>query len=106
MVSGAIVGSKGGMDGDGERAPETVIDPESDLGRALAAGDDAPLVLASDRERCEGTREADPLWASADPERVRRALRESTGALAGVDVADLKRELREQRRQESFGRPA
>lgn len=82
------------------------IDPESELGRALAAVDDAPLVLERSGARFRVIREADALWAAYDPQRVRRALRQSAGALAGVDVATLKRELREQRSQDSPGRPA
>lgn len=82
------------------------IDPESELGRALAAVDDAPLVLERSGARFRVIREADALWAGYDPQRVRRALRQSAGALAGVDVAALKRELREQRGQDSLGRPA
>ncbi len=82
-----------------------VIDPESEVGQALSSVDDAPLVLMRGRERFRVTRETDSLWANDDPERVREALRESTGALAGVDVEALKRELRAQREQDSLGRP-
>jgi hypothetical protein len=89
------------------KKPLTItIDPESELGRALAAIDDAPIVLERDGARFRVTRDADDLWADYDPQRVRRALRQSAGALAGIDVAALQRELREQRRQDSRGRPA
>jgi hypothetical protein len=88
------------------KEPLTItIDPESELGQALAAVDDAPLVLERSGEHFRVIREVDALWANYDPERVRRALRESAGALAGVDVDALKRELREQRSQDSQGRP-
>lgn len=83
-----------------------VIDPESELGQALAAVDDAPLLLERSGARFQVTRVRDALWADYDPQRVRRALRESAGALAGVDVDALKQELREQRSQDSLGRPA
>jgi hypothetical protein len=82
------------------------IDPDSELGRALAEVDDAPIVLKRGGARFRVTRDADELWAEYDPQRVRRALRQSAGALAGVDVAALKRKLREQRSQDSPGRPA
>lgn len=82
------------------------IDPECELGQALAAVDEAALVLERSGTRFRVTREHDALWAGYDSERARRALRESAGALAGVDVAVLKRELREQRSQDSSGRPA
>jgi hypothetical protein len=81
------------------------IDPDSELGRALAAVDDAWIVLERGGARFRVTRDVDELWAHYDPQRVRRALRQSAGALAGVDVAMLKRELREQRSQDSPGRP-
>jgi hypothetical protein len=46
------------------------------------------------------------IWANYDPEKVREGLRKSAGALKGVDVAELKRDIREQRGQDSKGRPA
>jgi hypothetical protein len=64
-----------------------------------------PVILVRGGERFRLSRE-DDLFAGYDPERARRALRESVGALAGVDVAALKEELREQRSQDSHGRPA
>lgn len=89
-------------------APPTIkVDPASELARALADAD-GPVVLDSGGVRYRVEREAgtDQLFAGYDPERVRPALRESAGALAGVDVAALKRDLREQRAQDSQGRPA
>jgi hypothetical protein len=89
------------------KEPLTItIDQESELGRALAAVDDAPIVLERGGARFRVSRDVDDLWADYDPQRVQRALRESAGALAGVDVAVLLRELREQRSQDSRGRPA
>jgi hypothetical protein len=89
------------------KEPLTItIDPESELGRALDETDGERIVLLRGAMRFRVTREADDLWADYDPQRVRRALRESAGALAGVDVAALQRELREQRSQDSKGRPA
>jgi hypothetical protein len=88
------------------KEPLTItIDPESELAQALATVDDALLVLERGGARFRVTREADAMWSDYDPERVRRALRESAGALAGIDVEALKRELREQRSQDSLGRP-
>ena len=89
------------------KEPLTItIDPDSELGRVLDEIDSEPVVLLRGGTRFRVTREADALWADYDRERVRRALRESAGALAGVDVAALKRDLREQRGQDSHGRPA
>ena len=46
------------------------------------------------------------LWADYDGERVRTALRQSAGAFKDIDVEQLKRDLREERTQDSHGRPA
>ena len=41
------------------------------------------------------------LWTGYDPKRVRAALKQSAGALAGVDQAQLKTDIALQRSQES-----
>src|SRR6266571_6886775 len=41
------------------------------------------------------------LWTGYDPKRVRAALKQSAGALAGVDQAQLKTDIAAQRSQES-----
>jgi hypothetical protein len=46
------------------------------------------------------------IWADHDPEKTREGLKKSAGALKGVDIAALKRDIRDQRGQESKGRPA
>ena len=81
------------------------IDPTSELARALV-GADEPVVLDSNGVRYRVLREQDALFESYDPSRVREALRKSAGALGGVNVTTLKRELRAQREQDSEGRPA
>jgi hypothetical protein len=81
------------------------IDPTSELAQALADADE-PVVLKSNGVRYRVLREEDALFAGYDPSRVRDALRESAGALEGVDVTALKRALRAQRAQDSQGRPA
>jgi hypothetical protein len=53
--------------------------------------------------RVEPEEKPQDLWANYDPEQVREGLRKSAGALAGVDIEALKRDLREQRGQD---RPA
>ena len=54
----------------------------------------------------EPTPEPRDIWAGYNPERVRQALRKSAGALADVDREELLADLREQREQNSRGRPA
>jgi hypothetical protein len=46
------------------------------------------------------------IWAGYDPEKAREGLRKSAGALKGVDIAALKRDIADQRGQNTTGRPA
>jgi hypothetical protein len=46
------------------------------------------------------------IWADYDAEKAREGLRKSAGALKGVDIAALKQNIRDQREQDSHGRPA
>jgi hypothetical protein len=54
----------------------------------------------------EETPKKPDIWANYDPEKVREGLRKSAGALKGVDIAALKRDIRDQRAQDSKDRPA
>jgi hypothetical protein len=85
--------------------PMVTLDPDSELARILEDAE-GPVVIESNGERFRIERDMDALFAGYDPVRVRAALRRSAGALAGVDVAKLKRDLRAQRAQDSQGRPA
>ncbi len=49
---------------------------------------------------------SDDIWAEYSPERARRALRASAGALVGVDLEKLLDDIRAEREQGSIGRPA
>ena len=46
------------------------------------------------------------IWADYDPEKVRQGLRKSAGALQGVAIEALKRDIRDQRAQDSKSLPA
>ena len=50
--------------------------------------------------------ESKDIWAGYDPERAKEALRRSAGALKGIDLEELKRDIRDARAQDSHGRPA
>jgi hypothetical protein len=56
--------------------------------------------------RVEPQGRTDDIWSSYDPERVREALAQSAGALAGIDREELLADIRAQRGQDSQGRPA
>jgi hypothetical protein len=45
------------------------------------------------------------IWADYDLEKAREGLRKSAGALKGIDIAALKGDIRDQRKQDSHGRP-
>lgn len=85
------------------KEPLTItIDPASELAHALAEAD-APVVLDSGGVRY--TVEPEDIFAHYDAEAVLRALRESRGALRGVDIAALLADLAEQRSQDPTRRP-
>ena len=46
------------------------------------------------------------IWANYDPEKAREGVRKSAGALKGVDRNTLQKDIQEQRKQDSKGRPA
>jgi hypothetical protein len=46
------------------------------------------------------------IWANYDPDAMIAALRKSAGAFADIDTEQLKADIREQRDQDSSGRPA
>jgi hypothetical protein len=86
------------------KEPLTItVDPASDLARALADAD-APVVLDSNGVRYTVDRE--DIFARYDAETVLHGLRQSRGALTGVDTKALLADLAEQRRQDPTRRPA
>ena len=83
------------------------VEPGTELDRLLDQANGTPLILVKDGVRYRLAREdAEPdIWADYDPERVRRARRESAGALSHLDAASFKAEMRALRGQDSHGRP-
>ena len=83
------------------------IEPGSEIDRALSESDERPVVLEWHGRRLRIVRDSTDLMANYDPQRVLKALRESAGAISPeVDTAALIEELRQQRSQDSEGRPA
>ena len=89
---------------------EFVIDPVSETGKLLAHARKRPLRLTSGGQQFRlihdanvGVRE-DP-FAYYDPERAAAAWRATFGTLKGIDVEAFKAEMREQRGQDTPGRP-
>lgn len=95
------------------------VEPGSDLDRLLEATGEADLELVQHGVRYRLTRisprpgddrvqlaDERDLWAGYDPAHVQTALRYSAGTLQGIDREQLRRDLAEQRDQDSRGRPA
>ena len=83
-----------------------MVDPEGECARLIEQATDAPLVVELAGQRYRFTREPDDPFADYDPERAAAAFDRAFGILAGVDREALKAKLREQRDQDSRGRPA
>ena len=82
------------------------VDPDSETARLLreAAASHAPIrVDTGDMVYCV---DASPTKKPYDPERMIRAIYASAGALKDVDTDALLQTLREERTQNSTGRPA
>jgi hypothetical protein len=46
------------------------------------------------------------IWADYDPEKAREGIKKSAGALKGVDRETFQKDVKNQRQQDSHGRPA
>lgn len=82
------------------------IEPDSELEHLLDAAVAGSIVLVRGDERFRVIREKTSGLPAMDPERVRKAFERSVGILKGIDAEALKAEIREQRKQDSLGRPA
>lgn len=62
------------------------------------------LTIPEEAEDLEAPEKLGDVWAGYDPKKVREALRESAGALRGVDRDRLLKDIYAAREQESRGR--
>ncbi|HEY7033533.1 MAG TPA: hypothetical protein VH482_19510 [Thermomicrobiales bacterium] len=83
-----------------------MVEPDGEVARVLTYALDEPILIDTRRARFRVVREDDDPFANYDPEQVRAALEGLAGSLRGVDVDVLLAEPREQRSQDSQGRPA
>jgi hypothetical protein len=67
-----------------------VIDPDSELGRALVETDGELVVLLRNGTRFRVTRDTDDPWANYDPEKVRDGLRKFAGMLTREEGERIK----------------
>ena len=81
------------------------IEPDSEVDRFIMQASEQDVVTNSHGIRFRIIRDQKgDLFTNYDPERVRKALAEVRGILAGVDIEEIKRDLREERGQDSIGR--
>jgi hypothetical protein len=66
------------------------IDPESELGKALADADETSVVLALDGVWFRVSRNDDNPWANYDPAKVRAGLRKIAGIISPEEADRLK----------------
>jgi hypothetical protein len=78
------------------------VDPASELARTLAGGDE-PVAL--DCGGMRHTAEREDVFARYDARALLRGLRQSRGALSGVNIEELLADLDEQRSQNLSSRP-
>jgi hypothetical protein len=90
------------------RAHAIKLNPDDELARQLDQRDARPILLEANGVRYDVVRRAENIWADYDPERALSAVEKSAGILkrAGVDAAQLERDIYDDRTQNSTGRPA
>lgn len=89
---------------------EIHVDPESETGKQLAEAGERPVRLVSGARKFRLVSDEDVAaredpFANYNPERAAAAWRASFGVWKGMDTESLKAELKEQRGQDSIGRP-
>jgi len=82
------------------------IEPTSETAKILRLVGDEPITVETGGVRYRIERDERATLENYDPAKALAALRRSAGALAGIDVEAFKKEIREQRSQDSKGRPA
>lgn len=85
------------------------VEPGSELARLLEEVGEAPLLLEKDGVLYHVTPSSqEDIWADYDPQRVRAGLKESTGALVGVNTTELLLDIHQSREQKerSGNRPS
>lgn len=66
----------------------------------------AEIVRPDEHEEAVKTYSGPGMWDGYDPENIRRAVRETGPVFRTIDTEQLKKDLREQRQQDTNGRPA
>ena len=93
---------------DFARRVRSVFDDVARRGHAVLVERDGRVYRLEPQLQPGPLQTADPanIWATYDPAKVQEAFSRAVSLLRGVDTERLKRELLEQREQDSTGRPA
>jgi hypothetical protein len=82
------------------------IEPDSDVDRFILQASEQPIVTTSHGMKFRIVRDTeDDVVANYDPERVRESILSLRGIFQGLDVEQFKKEILEEREQDSVGRP-
>jgi hypothetical protein len=94
------------------------VDPASELNELLNTADHEPVELVRSgvryrlvrddeeaRSKYHLVREGEDPFANYDPERARAAMERAAGSLKGLDVEKFLAQIKEEREQDSYGRP-
>ncbi len=92
---------------DFARQVRSIFDDVARQGRAVLVERDGMLYRLEPQLQPLPPQTADPanIWANYDPAKVQEAFSGAVGLLRGVDTEQLKRDILEQREQDSSGRP-
>ncbi len=85
------------------------IEPESETGKLLRLVEAGPVSLEFEGKTFRIERERHgkkDIFADYDPQKALESLRSLQGLFSGMDVDEFMREMKEQREQDSVGRPA
>ena len=93
---------------DFARRVRSVFDDGARLGQAVLVERDGRVYRLEPQLQSGPVQTADPadIWANYGQTKVQEAFSRVVGLLQGVDTEQLKRDLLEQREQDSTGRPA
>ena len=84
----------------------TVLDTLTNRGVDILVEKEGNIYLFEIKNTFKETlKQKQDIWADYDPEKTKPGVQQRAGALTGVDLAALKKDMKRQRQQESHGRP-
>jgi hypothetical protein len=82
------------------------VEPDSETGKLLKLVEDEPISVELEGKRYTIEPEKTAPFEGYDPAKALEGLRSLAGLFSDIDVEAFKRETRENREQDSIGRPA